>query len=163
MLVLTTIYWRESWKYGARAFRYCMLDLGHALAAAGEAACCLGWTLSLQEELGTDDLARLLGRTVRTTGWDPSALAAAAAAAAAGADRGHRAARPDEPGHEVVQVLAAGGGGQNVLSVPHALRLVIKAVLPAVVAATPLMKVRSGSRLESPTRLDFKSTVVNNT
>ena len=37
-----------------------MLDLGHALAAAGEAACCLGWTLSLQEELGTDDLARIL-------------------------------------------------------------------------------------------------------
>ena len=60
LLILTTIYWRESWKYGARAFRYCMLDLGHALAAAGEAACCLGWTLSLQEELGTDDLARIL-------------------------------------------------------------------------------------------------------
>ena len=60
LLILTTIYWRESWKYGARAFRYCMLDLGHALAAAGEAACCLGWTLSLQEELGMDDLARIL-------------------------------------------------------------------------------------------------------
>ena len=60
MLILTTIYWHESWKYGARAFRYCMLDLGHALAAAGEAAYCLGWRLSLQEEMGTDDLARIL-------------------------------------------------------------------------------------------------------
>ena len=60
LLVLTSIYWRESWKYGARAFRYCMLDLGHALAAAGEAACCLGWTLSLQEDMGTDELARIL-------------------------------------------------------------------------------------------------------
>ena len=60
LLILTTIYWRESWKYGARAFRYCMLDLRHALVAAGEAACCLGWTLSLQEELATDDLARIL-------------------------------------------------------------------------------------------------------
>ena len=60
LLILTTIYWRESWKYGARAFRYCMLDLGHALAAAGEAAHCLGWTLSLQEEMAADDLARIL-------------------------------------------------------------------------------------------------------
>ena len=60
LLVLSSIYWRESWKYGARAFRYCMLDLGHALAAVGEAACCLGWTLSLQEDMGTDDLARIL-------------------------------------------------------------------------------------------------------
>ena len=60
LLVLTSIYWRESWKYGARAFRYCMLDLGHALAATGESARCLGWTLSLEDDMGTEDLARIL-------------------------------------------------------------------------------------------------------
>jgi hypothetical protein len=28
--VLTTISWREAWKYGDRAYRYCLLDAGHA-------------------------------------------------------------------------------------------------------------------------------------
>jgi len=31
-LALTSIPWREAWKYGERAFRYCQHDLGHALA-----------------------------------------------------------------------------------------------------------------------------------
>ena len=58
---LTSIYWRESWKYGERAYRYCMIDLGHALAALTVAAHCLGWTAALWDDLGRDDLARLLG------------------------------------------------------------------------------------------------------
>ncbi len=28
---LTSIHWREAWKYGERAFRYCHHDVGHAL------------------------------------------------------------------------------------------------------------------------------------
>jgi len=60
LLIFTSIYWRESWKYGARAFRYCMLDLGHALAAAGESARCLGWEVALLDDLGSDDLTRIL-------------------------------------------------------------------------------------------------------
>jgi len=32
---ITFIHWRESWKYGERAYRYCQLDLGHALGAFG--------------------------------------------------------------------------------------------------------------------------------
>jgi SagB-type dehydrogenase family enzyme len=28
---LTAIFWRESWKYGERAYRYCCHDLGHAM------------------------------------------------------------------------------------------------------------------------------------
>ena len=31
---LTSIHWREAWKYGERAYRYCQHDVGHALAAA---------------------------------------------------------------------------------------------------------------------------------
>src|SRR5437660_669611 len=33
LIGLTSIHWREAWKYGERAFRYCQLDLGHAIAA----------------------------------------------------------------------------------------------------------------------------------
>jgi SagB-type dehydrogenase family enzyme len=38
LLVLTSIHWREAWKYGERAFRYCQHDLGHAVAAIAAAA-----------------------------------------------------------------------------------------------------------------------------
>jgi SagB-type dehydrogenase family enzyme len=61
LLALTSIYWRESWKYGERAFRYSMLDVGHALAAVAVAARFLGWKASLEDDLGTDDLTMLLG------------------------------------------------------------------------------------------------------
>jgi SagB-type dehydrogenase family enzyme len=61
LLALTSIYWRESWKYGERAFRYSMLDVGHALAAVAVAARCLGWRALLEDDLGTDDLTKLLG------------------------------------------------------------------------------------------------------
>jgi SagB-type dehydrogenase family enzyme len=40
---LTSIIWREAWKYGERAFRYCQHDVGHALAALRFAAAALGW------------------------------------------------------------------------------------------------------------------------
>jgi len=60
LLALTSIYWRESWKYGERAFRYSMIDVGHALAAVGVAARCLGWRALLEDDLGTDDLTKLL-------------------------------------------------------------------------------------------------------
>ncbi len=35
---LSSIHWREAWKYGERAFRYCQHDLGHAVAALRYAA-----------------------------------------------------------------------------------------------------------------------------
>jgi len=42
-LGFSSIHWREAWKYGERAFRYCQLDLGHVLAAVSVAAALLGW------------------------------------------------------------------------------------------------------------------------
>jgi nitroreductase len=58
---LTSITWREAWKYGERAFRYCQHDVGHAFAALRYAAAALGWRIELLPE-GTDaQLARLLG------------------------------------------------------------------------------------------------------
>jgi SagB-type dehydrogenase family enzyme len=45
LVTLSSIFWRESWKYGERAFRYCQHDIGHALAALSLAARLLGWRL----------------------------------------------------------------------------------------------------------------------
>ena len=44
---LTSIHWREAWKYGERAFRYCQHDTGHAIAALRLAAAMHGWRLEL--------------------------------------------------------------------------------------------------------------------
>ena len=58
---LTSITWREAWKYGERAFRYCQHDVGHALAALRFAASTLGWRVQLLPEWDDARLAHLLG------------------------------------------------------------------------------------------------------
>jgi len=58
---LTSIVWREAWKYGERAFRYCQHDVGHALAALRFAAAALGWRVQLMPEWDDAHLDRLLG------------------------------------------------------------------------------------------------------
>ena len=58
---LTSITWREAWKYGERAFRYCQHDVGHAFAALRYAAAALGWRMELLPEWDDAQLARLLG------------------------------------------------------------------------------------------------------
>jgi SagB-type dehydrogenase family enzyme len=58
---LTSIHWREAWKYGERAFRYCQHDAGHAIATVSLAAAGLGWKASLLDDLSTDSLSDLLG------------------------------------------------------------------------------------------------------
>src|SRR5207245_9432026 len=61
LLGLSSIHWREAWKYGERAFRYCQHDVGHALAAVRYAAAALGWSAVLVDTCSDDDLARLFG------------------------------------------------------------------------------------------------------
>ncbi len=58
---LGSVSWREAWKYGERAFRYCQHDIGHALAALNFAAVLCGWRLRLVSSWSTDDVATLLG------------------------------------------------------------------------------------------------------
>ncbi len=58
---LSSVHWREAWKYGERAFRYCQHDIGHALAALSVAAACLGWRIELLSEAGDADLTHWLG------------------------------------------------------------------------------------------------------
>jgi SagB-type dehydrogenase family enzyme len=61
LLGLTSIHWREAWKYGERAFRYCQHDVGHALAAVAYAVAALGWQARLLEGIDDANLALLLG------------------------------------------------------------------------------------------------------
>jgi SagB-type dehydrogenase family enzyme len=58
---LTSIFWREAWKYGERAFRYCNHDTGHALAALRVAANLFGWRLRLMDGIADAAVERLLG------------------------------------------------------------------------------------------------------
>ena len=59
-LGFSSIHWREAWKYGERAFRYCQLDLGHLLATVATAAALLGWKPRLVP-LAWGDLSHRLG------------------------------------------------------------------------------------------------------
>jgi SagB-type dehydrogenase family enzyme len=63
---LTSIHWRESWKYGERAFRYCHHDAGHAIGSFAVSAAGLGWEAKLLESVTDGDLAVLLGVHVQT-------------------------------------------------------------------------------------------------
>jgi len=58
---LTSIHWREAWKYGERAFRYCQHDTGHAIGALALSAARLGWTMTLLPRWSEVDIAALLG------------------------------------------------------------------------------------------------------
>ena len=57
----TSVNWRETWKYGERAFRYCQHDVGHAIGSARIAAQTLGWRMLLLDGVGDDTLGALLG------------------------------------------------------------------------------------------------------
>jgi SagB-type dehydrogenase family enzyme len=61
LLALTSIHWREAWKYGERAFRYCQHDLGHAMAAVSVAAQMLGWQARALSEWSSEAIAALVG------------------------------------------------------------------------------------------------------
>lgn len=69
-LGLSSVMWREAWKYGERAFRYCQLDVGHALGTVGYAAALLGWRVE-PLRLADDTLAHCLGID-RTSDFPPS-------------------------------------------------------------------------------------------
>ncbi|MCX7603150.1 MAG: SagB/ThcOx family dehydrogenase [Bryobacteraceae bacterium] len=56
-VILTSIFWREAWKYRARAYRYVNHDLGHAMLALQYAAGAMGWP-SLVRGLFDDAAAR---------------------------------------------------------------------------------------------------------
>jgi len=61
LIGISSIHWREAWKYGERAYRYCQHDVGHAIAAIRYAAAVLGWRAELLEHYGDQHIATLLG------------------------------------------------------------------------------------------------------
>lgn len=70
LIGLSSIHWREAWKYGERAFRYCQHDVGHALAALSYSCALLGWRLWVLDGVSDDQVAKLLGLD-RETGIHP--------------------------------------------------------------------------------------------
>jgi nitroreductase len=58
---LSSIMWREAWKYGERAFRYCQLDIGHALGAVAAACAVLGWRAHVVPASSSSEIGQLLG------------------------------------------------------------------------------------------------------
>ncbi|MGD8992559.1 MAG: SagB/ThcOx family dehydrogenase [Desulfobacterales bacterium] len=61
LVAITSIFWRESWKYGERAFRYCNHDAGHALACLSFAANLFGWKCVFLNEISDEELEAILG------------------------------------------------------------------------------------------------------
>ena len=61
LVALTSIHWREAWKYGERAFRYCQHDLGHAIAAVRIAAGLAGLSARILPDWSHADIAQLVG------------------------------------------------------------------------------------------------------
>jgi len=60
-IILTSVPWREAWKYGERAFRYCHHDLGHALGALRFACNLNGWKMTVIPQVSEEALDRFLG------------------------------------------------------------------------------------------------------
>ncbi len=60
-ILLTSIFWREAWKYRDRALRYCHHDLGHALAAIAEAARGLGLPVAYRHLFDDGRIAATMG------------------------------------------------------------------------------------------------------
>jgi SagB-type dehydrogenase family enzyme len=60
-VILTSIVWREAWKYRERAYRYCLLDIGHAAEALRLSAVALGYSFELELAFDDDRISQSLG------------------------------------------------------------------------------------------------------
>lgn len=131
---LSCLIWREEWKYGSRAVRYCQLDSGHAAGALRFAARIAG--LGMQAVSGLDDstLAACLGldREADYAGVEPELPEFLALLT----DGSHQAARP-VPGPEFWRDSFAGAlsgwtGKASAISSESVAWPEIQAVLPAL-------------------------------
>ena len=118
LVALTSIHWREAWKYGERAFRYCQHDLGHAMAAVSVAAALVGWRAVLLPAWSGRAIAAVTGIDREEDFADaereePGCIMAIAA--------GEPAACPQHTVRQVVDGIASGrwSGHANRLSEHH--------------------------------------------
>lgn len=63
VFVLTSIAWREAWKYRDRAYRYCLHDIGHAWGSLAQAARSLGCEAFAFGHFADRDVSSLLHLT----------------------------------------------------------------------------------------------------
>ena len=61
VFILTSIAWREAWKYRDRAYRYCLHDIGHAWQALALSAQALGCETFAAGHFSDDEVARACG------------------------------------------------------------------------------------------------------
>jgi SagB-type dehydrogenase family enzyme len=61
LIGLSSVHWREAWKYGERAFRYCQHDVGHAIGTIRISAATLGWSAVVLDGLADRTIEELLG------------------------------------------------------------------------------------------------------
>ncbi len=61
VFILTSIAWREAWKYRERAYRYCLHDMGHAWEALALSARAAGCESFAAGHFADDEVARLCG------------------------------------------------------------------------------------------------------
>jgi len=59
VFLLTSIAWREAWKYGERAYRYCLHDMGHAWQALTLAARAMGCSSFAVAHFPDDEVAQV--------------------------------------------------------------------------------------------------------
>jgi len=120
---LTSVHWREAWKYGERAFRYCNHDVGHAIGTARIAAATLGWNMVLLDGAAQNTVAMLLGthRTDDFHGVEPEHPDCVAVVWPHGNVKSDEAEIPLFLDSEVVRNLAGGTwhGKANRLSHDH--------------------------------------------
>jgi SagB-type dehydrogenase family enzyme len=159
LVVLTSIHWRESWKYGERAFRYCQHDLGHAIAAVRLAAALGGWRAVVLPEWAHRSAAALVGIDrdqdyVDAEREEPGCVMAVTASDVPDALRGDHAA--------LVAAVRRGvwSGRASQLSEDHVQWTFIDEIAGATEAAgrrapvrTPVPEVRSAGGLPGPCRL----------
>lgn len=126
VLLPASIAWREAWKYGLRAWRYCQHDLGHALAGLGLSAAARGWRIAEAHGAGLAALARAAGLVPSGPERERADLALVLAPAAGGP--------PDLGALE----WTAGGARPNSLSNEHVDWPAIEALEQALDGAAPL-------------------------
>jgi len=124
---LSSIIWREEWKYGARAYRYCQHDVGHALAGAQYSAGLNGWHLTLDPSVSDDQTSACLGLNRHgdfhnTESEHPDLIAVLSSEAGALAPSWNA----------IADALADWTGAANRLSAEHVAWPQIAKVLPAV-------------------------------
>lgn len=148
LVALTGIHWREAWKYGMRAFRYCQHDCGHALAALSYAAATLGWSVRLLADWGDEQIACLTGvdrtddflaieaeapEALVWIGWGAAPDAAQALTMLAGAEWAGRAnaLSPDHRNWPDIAVVTAATGKPAGTRVPAGDRAPLPVLAPA--------------------------------